>query len=74
MIIDLTASQFGMDPVIVATVDDKRFRSTMTSADRVEATKAVKDRCRLWLAHWHVQHADNQIVDCKRLAPTSRKF
>lgn len=65
-IVDLTASQFGDDPVIVTSVRDPRFRGTLSPAERKTALRDVNDRAQVWLREWLQATEQSSEVDFKR--------
>lgn len=53
VIIDLTASQFGAEEIIVTPESDKRFGSTfMMPSEIKDALRDVRDRAALWLKEY----------------------
>lgn len=60
LIVDLTASQFGEDKILVIGPDHPmrvRFRSTMDSLSRAEAMRDVERRAKAWVSLWRAQAA-----------------
>lgn len=53
LIVDLTASQFGAERILVVPADDSRFRSTFVSRHEIqEALRDVKERATVWAREW----------------------
>lgn len=67
LIVDLTATQFGGDPIVLTDHSDRRYIDVMTPPVRREALRDVTERARAWFGIWsqvratteHFAHADS---------------
>lgn len=50
VIVDLTAAQFGDEPVLITSISDPRYRSTLNPLSRSEALRDVSGRAKEWHA------------------------
>lgn len=60
VIVDLTASQFGEQDVVIVPISDARYKSTMTAFLRKESMKDVRYRANQWADLWD---ASKQLID-----------
>ncbi|WP_088892892.1 hypothetical protein [Leptolyngbya ohadii] len=60
LIIDLTADQFGHDPIIVTASSDPRYRANLTEDEMAQDFQKLQRRSTQWLAAWKCEKRSNQ--------------
>jgi hypothetical protein len=55
-IVDLTANQFGADPIVITTANDPRYCENYSSRELIEVLQHVAVRARRWSTDFNAKH------------------